>query len=231
VLSCSSSVLSPPVLLLRRWSGTTAHSTGPANRWTVRSTTERANPGHNRWGDSRRNARVRSDKTLAVNIANGEAVEVVGPPTGYGRYRWVVRTDLSTIDPYRVAGFFVYGNSGEQDVEFARWGDPSFATGGSWVTWRKQTRLGFGFFAVSPTPPTRSRSTGESAQQLCHARCVGRHAADDNISVRRAGASRSPAHFVLGLPRRREERQPLHRGKRPLCLLWPAASQTVSSPR
>jgi hypothetical protein len=122
-------------------------------RWMVRSTTKRANPGHNRWGDSRRNVRVRSDKTLAVNISKGRSVEVVGPPTGYGRYRWVVKTNLSTIDPFRVAAFFVHGTGGEQDVEFARWGDGSLATAGSWVTWRKRTRLGFGFFVVSPAVP------------------------------------------------------------------------------
>ena len=122
-------------------------------RWTVRSTTQGANPGHNRWGDSRTNARVRSDKSLAVNIAAGRSVEVVGPSTGYGTYRWVVATDLSTIDAFRVAAFFVYGMGGEQDVEFARWGDASFATAGSWVTWRRQTRVGFGFFAVSAAAP------------------------------------------------------------------------------
>jgi hypothetical protein len=127
-----------------KWSG---------HRWTVRSTTKPANPGPNRWGDSRRNVRVRSDKSLVLNISKGKAVDVAGPRTGYGRYRWVVRTDLSTIDPHRVAAFFVYGTRGEQDIEFSRWGDPAFPTGGSWVSWRKQTRLGFGFFAVSPAAP------------------------------------------------------------------------------
>jgi hypothetical protein len=122
-------------------------------RWTVRSTQQRENPGHNRWGDTRTNARVRSDKTLALNISGGKSVEIHGPSTGYGTYRWVVRTDMSTIDPFRVAAFFIYGNGGEQDVEFARWGDPLVDTGGSWVTWRRRTRLGFGFFKVSPAAP------------------------------------------------------------------------------
>ena len=122
-------------------------------RWMVRSTKQRANPGHNRWGDSRMNARVLSDKTLRVNISRGKSVEVVGPPTGFGTYRWVVRTDLSSIDPFRVAAFFVHGMGSEQDVEFSRWGIPSLSTVGTWVTWRERTRLGFGYFAVSPAAP------------------------------------------------------------------------------
>lgn len=99
------------------------------------------------------NVHVQRDRTLRVNISRGRSVEVVGPSTGYGTYRWVVGTDLSTIDPFRVVAFFVYGRGGEQDVEFARWGDPSGTEVGSWVTWRKHARLGFGFFAVSPAAP------------------------------------------------------------------------------
>jgi hypothetical protein len=127
-----------------RWSG---------YRWSVRSTTGRADPGHNRWDDTRNNVRVRRDGTLRVNITKGRAVDVVGPRTGYGRYRWTVETDLSTVDPFRVAAFFVHGTRGEQDVEFSRWGDPALSTAGSWVTWRRGKRLGFGFFAVTPSTP------------------------------------------------------------------------------
>jgi hypothetical protein len=121
--------------------------------WTVRSTKHAASPGHNRWGDSRWNVRVLNDKTLRVNISKGKSVELVGPRTGYGHYHWVVKTDLSTIDPFRVAAFFVSGRGGEQDVEFSRWGHPTLTTAGSWVTWRRHTRLGFGDFAVSPAAP------------------------------------------------------------------------------
>ena len=121
-------------------------------RWVVRSNQNPANPGHNRWGDSRSNVRVRSDKTLRLDIFAGRSVEVIGPPTGYGRYRWVVKTNLSTIDPFRVAAFFVHGTGGEQDVEFSRWGHAELAAG-TWVTWRKRTRLGFGPFGVSPAVP------------------------------------------------------------------------------
>jgi hypothetical protein len=122
-------------------------------RWTVRSTDHRANPGHNRWGDTRWNARVLSNRTLRVNISKGKSVELVGPRTGYGRYRWVVKSDLSAIDPFRVAAFFVDGMGGEQDLEFSHWGQPSLASVGSWVTWRKRTRLSFAEFPVSPAAP------------------------------------------------------------------------------
>ena len=122
-------------------------------RWGVRTTKKPASPGHNRWGDSRQNVRVRGDKTLRVNISKGRAVEIVGPPTGYGTYRWVVESDLSTVDPFRVAAFFIHGDRAEQDIEFSRWGDPLLTTVGSWVSWRKRVRLGFGLFAVAPAPP------------------------------------------------------------------------------
>jgi hypothetical protein len=151
-------VLTLSALLIGTPAAQAAHSRDRAfnwsgYRWTVRSTTQRENPGRNRWGDTRRNVRVRSDKSLAMNISDGRSVEIVGPSTGYGEYRWVVNTDLSTIDAFRVAAFFVYGMGGEQDVEFARWGDPLATTPGSWVTWRKHTRLDFDFYAVSPAAP------------------------------------------------------------------------------
>jgi hypothetical protein len=122
-------------------------------RWMVRSNNHAANPGHNRWGDSRWNARVLSNGALRVNISKGRSAELVGPPTGYGHYRWVVKTNLSTIDPFRVAAFFVSGDRGEQDVEFSRWGHADLTTAGTWVSWRKRTRLGFGYFGVSPLAP------------------------------------------------------------------------------
>lgn len=122
-----------------RWSGYT---------WSVRTTTQHANPGHNLWGDTPFNVRVRADKTLRVNISKGKSVEVVGPRTGYGRYRWVVDSDLSGVDPFRVVAFFVRGTRAEQDIEFSRWGAPTLTTAGSWVTWRMNKRLAFDFFPV-----------------------------------------------------------------------------------
>jgi hypothetical protein len=122
-------------------------------RWTVRSTEHRADPGNNRWGDSRRHVRVRRDGSLRLRIARGRSVDVVGPRTGYGRYRWIVRTDLSKADPFRVSAFFVHGRRAEQDVEFSRWGEPDSVNAGSWVTWFKRRRLDFRVFPVPSAPP------------------------------------------------------------------------------
>jgi hypothetical protein len=49
---------------------------------------------------------------------------------GYGTYRYVVETPLSTFDPMAVVGMFTYNNNtptGHQeiDVELSRWGQPS----------------------------------------------------------------------------------------------------------
>jgi hypothetical protein len=122
-------------------------------RWTVRTPAEREDPGGNRWGDSRANVRVQSDKTLRLDIVRGRAVEVVGPPTGYGRYRWVVKSAMDGVDPFRVIAFFVRGTGGEQDIEFSRWGEAYSTTPGTWVTWRRRTRKDFGYFNVSPAAP------------------------------------------------------------------------------
>ncbi len=121
--------------------------------WIVRSTTKRAGPGHNLWGDARANVHVRADKALVLGIAHGRSVDIVGPRTGYGTYRWVVDSDLSTADPFRVAAFFVYGTGGELDMEFSRWGYTDLAAPGTWVVWRGLARQGFSSFAVTPVRP------------------------------------------------------------------------------
>jgi hypothetical protein len=122
-------------------------------RWIVRKTTTRADPGHNLWGDSAWNVRKRRDGSLRLNISKGRAVELIGPPTGYGSYRWVVRSDVRKVDPFRVVAFFVRGTGGEQDIEFSRWGEAGQPLLGSWVTWRRRTRLAFEQFAVPGPPP------------------------------------------------------------------------------
>lgn len=122
-------------------------------RWTVAQPDGRADPGDNLWGRSRSHVRVQSDGTLRLDIVRGRAVELIGPATGYGRYRWVVRSDLSTVDPFRVAAFFVRGTRGERDIEFSRWGDPLLTQAGTWVTWRRRVRTGYDFFAVTPQAP------------------------------------------------------------------------------
>jgi hypothetical protein len=127
-----------------QWSG---------HRWLVRKTTTPADPGGNLWGDSIWNVRKLRDGSLRLNIAKGRAVELIGPPTGYGSYRWVLDTDVRGIDPFRVIAFFVRGTGGEQDIEFSRWGEAGQPLIGSWVTWRRRTRLAFDQFPVAGPPP------------------------------------------------------------------------------
>lgn len=123
-------------------------------RWTVRHAAKPGPPLHNLWGDSKANVRVLPNGRLRVNIVRGRSVEVVGPRTGYGRYTWVVETDMSTADPFRVAAFFVRGTRGEQDIEFSRWGEPLMQAPGTWVSWLGQVkRVGWASFAVTPDPP------------------------------------------------------------------------------
>jgi hypothetical protein len=122
-------------------------------RWMVRSTTDRADPGNNRWGDSRANVRVRPDRKLVLDIARDRSTEIVGPATGYGTYRWTVARDLNPAGTTSVAAFFVLGTRGEVDLEFSRWGFPDLAAPGTWVLWRRSTRLGFASFPVTPAPP------------------------------------------------------------------------------
>ena len=202
----------------------------------VRSNQKPANPGHNRWGDSRSNVRVRSDKTLRLDIFAGRSVEVVGPPTGYGRYRWVVKTNLSTIDPFRVAAFFVHGTGGEQDVEFSRWGHRRADAAGTWVTWRKRTRLGFGPFGVSPAVPyTIDIDWRPGTTRFAVRDATGATLVDTTHPSSRPGPPHRATHVVLGLSRTGDERQQVHLGDRPPArhrpvLQLPAAAALTQRP-
>jgi len=167
-----------------RWSGYT---------WVVRATKGRANPGNNRWGDTRWNARVRRDGALRLNISNGKAVELIGPPTGYGTYRWVVQTDVRRVDPFRVIALFARGTTGEQDVEFSRWGDPGETSVGTWVSWRRRTRLAFGFFAVPGPPPYTVQITWRPQRTRYTVRDANRRLVlDQTYASSRAGRHVSP---------------------------------------
>jgi hypothetical protein len=131
------------------WSGYT---------WKVRLA-KRENPGNNTWGDSSRNVRVQSDGSLRMAIATGGTWKSVELATarkfGYGRYRWVVNTDLS--NPSNVFGLFVRDMAvssaarGEQDVEFARW-NVNDVNPGWFVSWTKRTKT-FDSFPTSNRAP------------------------------------------------------------------------------
>jgi hypothetical protein len=132
-----------------KWSGHT---------WKVR-VAERSNPMNNAWGDATGNARVQSDGSLRLGITTGRkwrSVELAGARRlGYGRYRWVVASDMS--NPSNVFALFIRdmavsaSKHGEQDIEFARWSPHDLAPGW-WVSWSKRSKS-FDDFAVTNRAP------------------------------------------------------------------------------
>jgi hypothetical protein len=131
------------------WSGYT---------WKVRLA-KRENPGRNVWGDSPANVRVRSDGSLRLAITSGRVRRSVEVATvrnlGYGRYRWVVESDLS--NPANVFALFVRdmasssASHGEQDIEFSRWNAAELNPGWS-VSWSRTGRV-FSSFPMSNRAP------------------------------------------------------------------------------
>lgn len=130
------------------WSGYT---------WKVRLA-QRENPGNNTWGDSPQNVRVRSDGSLRLAITTGSrwrSVELAATRRlGYGRYRWVLHSDLS--NPSNVLALFVRdmavpASRGEQDVEFSRWNHAELHPG--WfVSWSGSTKTFSSFPTTSRAP-------------------------------------------------------------------------------
>jgi hypothetical protein len=131
------------------WSGYT---------WKVRLA-KRANPGNNAWGDSTKNVRVQGDGSLRLAITKGrpwQSVELAGVRRlGYGRYRWVVDTDLS--NPSNVVALFVRdmavssASRGEQDIEFSRWYHAELNPG--WfVSWTKRKKVFDSFPTTNRAP-------------------------------------------------------------------------------
>jgi hypothetical protein len=114
------------------WSGYT---------WDVRPTGS-GEPGPNQWSDSDANVHVDgSDLVLSiVKDPSGQwtSAEVDNQQhLGYGTYRWVVTTDLSTLDANEVLGMFTYGGSSpsnnEIDIEPSHWGHLGWPTGSATV--------------------------------------------------------------------------------------------------
>jgi hypothetical protein len=102
------------------WSG---HS------WTVRPADWGGSPGPNRWSGA--NVSVDGDiLRLEINRTRRSwtCAEIQSRGSfGYGRYEFVVNTDLARLDPWVVLGLFTYGDDlprphNEIDIEVARWG-------------------------------------------------------------------------------------------------------------
>ena len=99
-------------------------------------------PGPNRWSDSEANARVEGSELVLSILKDAQgrwtSSEVDNQQhLGYGTYRWVVNSDLSTIDAYDVVGMFVWGDAppsnNEIDIEAAHWGNLAWPSGSGTV--------------------------------------------------------------------------------------------------
>ncbi len=115
------------------WSGYT---------WDVRPAGTAQEPGPNDWSDSSANVQVSgSDLLLAIvkdSSGHWTSSEIDNQQhLGYGTYRWVVASDLSTLDANAVLGMFTYGGSdpsnNEIDIEPSHWGNMSWPTGSTTV--------------------------------------------------------------------------------------------------
>lgn len=91
-------------------------------------------PGPNTFSDSTQNVWLHDEGHLHLAITKHDdqwtSAELIGPPLGYGQYRWVVAGRLGRLDPNAVLGLFLYADPGpgrterELDFELSRWGDP-----------------------------------------------------------------------------------------------------------
>ena len=87
---------------------------------------------------------------------------------GYGRYRWVVDTDLS--NPSNVFALFVRdmavssASHGEQDIEFARWSPTTSTRGGS--SPGRRGRKTYSNFPTTNRAPYVVEITGDAATSI-----------------------------------------------------------------
>jgi hypothetical protein len=110
------------------WSGYTWTVRFPGAGW----------PGPNAWSDSQANVHV-SGSGLFLSITKDPFGRWASAELdnqrhlGYGTYRWVVASDLSTRDANDVLGMFTYGGPAprinEIDIETSHWGNFSWPTG------------------------------------------------------------------------------------------------------
>ena len=120
-------------------------------------------PGPNHWSDSTASARV-SGTDLVLSIVRDKSGRWTSSEIdnqrhlGYGTYRWVVASDLSSADPNQVLGLFTFGGAGpfgdEVDIEASQWGNP-LAPDGSVAVWQNSRTHATQFttFTYSNHPP------------------------------------------------------------------------------
>lgn len=99
--------------------------------WKVRGVQASALPGPNDWSDSTANVDVVGG-ALQINIVKSGSDYICSEieleqTLGYGKYSFIVNTDLSGLDPWAVLGIYTYDSSTsspyrELDIEAAKWG-------------------------------------------------------------------------------------------------------------
>jgi hypothetical protein len=128
--------------------------------WTVRPASWRGLPGPNRW--SAQNVAV-DGGILRLAIARARhgwtCAEIQSRRSfGYGRYEFVVNSDLARLDPWVVLGLFTYGEDSprphnEIDIEVAKWGRRRDPTNAQFVEQATRTRGRVKRVTVPPRPP------------------------------------------------------------------------------
>lgn len=133
------------------WSG---HS------WTVRPANWGGSPGPNRW--SAQNVTVEGGiLRLEINRTRRgwTCAEILSHESfGYGRYEFVVNSDLTRLDPWVVLGLFTYAAErpsphNEIDIEVAKWGRRAEPTNAQFVTQPFRTRGNTKRITLPPRPP------------------------------------------------------------------------------
>jgi len=108
--------------------------------WLVKNSADtRLGPGPNYFSDSTRNVWVDELGRLHLRIEKRTgrwySAEVISAASfGYGTYRWYLDSPVDRLDVNVVLGLFTWNddpahNHRELDIEFARWGNASYANG------------------------------------------------------------------------------------------------------
>ena len=130
------------------------------HRWTVRPASWGGAPGPNRWsagnvsvegGILRLELKQRRRGWTCAEIHSRRSF-------GYGRYEFVVNSDLSRLDPWAVLGLFTYGDNipsphNEIDIEVAKWGRHLARTNAQFVEQPHAARGHSKRITLPPRPP------------------------------------------------------------------------------
>lgn len=105
--------------------------------WRVKTSTTPVGPGPNTFSDSPRSVWVDGAGRLHLRVeqrgGRWYSAEVVATRSfGYGTYRWYLDSPVDSLDVNAVLGLFTWNDDPaythrELDIEFARWGNPTYS--------------------------------------------------------------------------------------------------------